>query len=105
MVRRDTTGLLTATMEESLLRGRELLAWAGVVRTQADFESWHHAKTRWTRRTSRMLAHQFEREAVEEFLRANLTLAAGWQQRLRAELAATGNAIELLGSLGSTLRW
>ncbi|MGO8906751.1 MAG: hypothetical protein ACLQMH_14200 [Solirubrobacteraceae bacterium] len=47
---------------------------------------------------------QFESEAVEEFMRANIAAGETWEECLRGELRAMRNAIELLHSLASTLR-
>jgi len=104
MVRRDTSGLMTVAMKESVRGGRELLTWGQVVRDETSFACWRAARWRWTSRTLRMLTLQFEAETVEEFRRANMAAGETWEERLRGELRAMHNAIELLRSLASTLR-
>ncbi len=104
MVRRDTSGLMTVAVKESVRDGRELLTWGQVVTDESSFAIWRAARWRWTRRTCRMLMRQFESEAVEEFMRANIADGETWEVRLRGELRAMRNAIELLHSLASTLR-
>jgi len=103
MVRRDTSGVTTVTVEESVRHGRELLTWGQAVADETSFGCWREARWRWVRRTCRVLMLQFEAEAVQEFMRANNVAGETWEERLRAELRATRNAIELLHWLARTL--
>jgi hypothetical protein len=103
MVRRDTSGVVTVAVEESVRHGRELLAWGQAVADETSFECWRAARRRWLRRTCRVLTLQFEAEAVHEFMCANRVAGETWEERLRAELRAMRNALELLRSLAGTL--
>jgi hypothetical protein len=92
-------------MEGSLARGAQLDVWGSAIADEASMTVWRGARRRWASATTRLLASEFEAEAVAEFARA-IDLRGGqtWQERLQVELAATRNGLELLRLLAGTLR-
>lgn len=103
--RRDPSGEASAAMTGSITVGRELTRWGEGISDERASRVWRRARGRWASATARLLARQFEREAVEEFTRVLANQRDGsWEDRLRAETRATAMGVELLGVLLGTLR-
>ena len=94
----------TEALEEAIRRGRELVDRGEEVLDEASYRRWRQAKREWAYRTFQTLILQFALEAAEEFMHANRTSGETWDERLRHDLRATRNAIELIHWLGTTLR-
>lgn len=94
---------VTKALQEAMDRGRLLVGRGEDVLNEASYADWREARRRWFCATLQTVSAQFEAEAVDEFLHANKTAGGTWEERLREDLRATRNAVELVHWLGTTL--
>jgi hypothetical protein len=107
LIRDDHAGTLTASLGSEIEGAHQLLEFAELFVDEFGFGRWREDFAAWRSHCGGMLRANFALEAAQEFYRGTFVPnlpAAQWRQRLRANVKAIDDMIQLLVTLRATLQ-